>query len=99
MTYPRPHVVTDPAVRFGRPHIKGVSTEAIAGMVMVGESLAEVAANYDITVHEVILACWFEGTHGRYRKQWKQWAEKVAPGLAGLEKFDPDGVEEPPAKH
>lgn len=96
--YPRPHVVIDPAVAYGAATIRGVPTGAVAGMVRAGETLATVADEYDLTLCEVILACWFEGTHGRYRKQWKAWADAVALGLGGWNPFDPDTVQGPPAK-
>lgn len=74
-----PVVTVDPAVRFGFPAIRGISTDAIAGVVWAGESLATVADEYDVTREEVLVACWFEGTHGerKWRKRWGAWAEQV----------------------
>lgn len=90
-------VTTDPAVRFGRPQIGGVSTEAIAGMVMAGEGVDTVADEYTLSRHQVLLACWHEGTWGCYRREWGVWAEKVAyPQLAGWQPLDVDAMPEPP---
>lgn len=83
----RPVVRVDPAVRFGQPHIKGVSTEAIAGMYWAGESAETVCDDYHLTRHEFLVALWFEGTHGE-RPQWKVWAEKAYRQLAGWEPLD-----------
>lgn len=93
----RPAVQVDPAMRFGQPHVRGISTEAIADHVDAGEDFAAVATDYGLTVHEVLLACWFEGMHGHYRRRWRAWAEAVHSALAG-EAFDPQSIEEPPTK-
>lgn len=95
----RPVITIDPRLKFGRPQIKGISTDAIAGMVRAGEPLATVAAEYDLSVHEVILACWWEAQPGqRYRREWHGWADRVAPALGGWEPLDVDVIEEPPAR-
>lgn len=95
----RPVIVIDPAMSFGAPQIKGISTEAIAGMVWAGEDFATVADEYGLSRHEVILACWYEGSAGVYRRQWKSWTNAVFRALAGWRSFDPETVEEPPARH
>jgi uncharacterized protein (DUF433 family) len=94
----RPVVTVDPAVRFGRPAIKGISTDAIAGMVRAGEDFASVAEDYGLSVHEVIVACWYEGTYGRRRAAWRSWARSVAAALGGHEPLDLGTISEPPAK-
>lgn len=91
----RPVVSADPAISWGRPAIRGISTEAIADHIDAGEDFAAVATDYGLTVHEVVLACWFEGLHGHYRRRWRAWAEAVHGALAG-EAFDPQDIEEPP---
>lgn len=96
----RPVVTFDPAVRWGGPQIKGIPTDAVAGMYWAGDSADEVAADYGLTRHELLVAFWFEGTHGGYRRQWSDWAEKVAyPRLAGWEKpLDVGSIPLPPDK-
>lgn len=83
----RPFVTVDAAVRFGQPHIKGVSTDAIASLYLAGEPVATVADEYGLTYHEVVLALWFEGEHVRDRRRalgW--WARNVAyPVLSGFD--------------
>jgi len=95
----RPHVRVDPAQRFGWPNIKGISTAAIAGMVMAGEDVTAVADDYSISRHEVLLACWHEGIHGVYRTEWGRWAERIQPRLGGWEPFDPDTEAGPPSRN
>lgn len=79
----RPTVECTPSVRFGYPHIKGISTYAIAGMVWAGETVTGVADDYGITTAEVLVACWFEATHGRprssFRRAWQPWVKRVGP--------------------
>jgi uncharacterized protein (DUF433 family) len=91
-----PTIQISPAVKFGRPHIKGVSCEAIAGLVMAGESLNRVADDYDLSRHEVLLACWHEGIHGGYQDEWGVWAEAVQLKLGGWETFDAEAEAGPP---
>lgn len=95
----RPAVEISPSMRFGRPHIKGISTEAITGMLMAGESPETVCYEYSLTRHELLVACWFEGTHGECRKKWGKWASEVAyPQLAGWEPLDVDAMPMPPTR-
>jgi uncharacterized protein (DUF433 family) len=57
------HVIAiDPRVAFGRPFVQraGVSTGAIAGRLDAGESVADVAADYDLTAAEVEQAAVYE---------------------------------------
>ena len=55
-------VAIDPGIAFGRPIIpsRGVSTEALAARVDAGEPVADVAADYRLTVAEVEQAILFE---------------------------------------
>lgn len=86
----RPVVSVDPAMRFGAPHIKGISTDAIVGLYIGEQGNADaVQADYGLTRHELLLALWFEGTHGAkaMRRLLGEWASKVAyPVLAGWDK-------------
>lgn len=91
-----PQVTVSPAHRFGAPAIKGISTVAIAGTVMAGEDVGRIAHEYDLSRHEVLLACWFEGIHGDYRKKWGRWAEAIQPKLGGWQPFDPATEPGPP---
>jgi uncharacterized protein (DUF433 family) len=52
----------DPLVAFGRPVVQraGVSTRAIAGRLDAGESVADVASDYDLTEAEVEQAALYE---------------------------------------
>lgn len=78
----RPVVSVDPAVRFGYPQVRGVPTDAAAGMVWAGEDVATVADEFNLTRAEVLVACWYETRHERprngYRAAWqRQWLEQA----------------------
>ncbi|MEV2239602.1 DUF433 domain-containing protein [Micromonospora sp. NPDC049891] len=93
----RPTITIDPAVRFGHPHVRGIPTDSVAGMVWAGEGVATVADEYDMTRHEVLLCCWWEGSQGAYRRRWRVWAESVHPALGGWVKpLDVDALPDPP---
>lgn len=93
----RPIILIDPAVRFGHPHIGGISTEAIAGMVMAGEPVHVTQDEYNLTRHQVLLACWWEGSGGTYQQQWKAWADRAHPMLGGWRQpFNLDEIPDPP---
>jgi uncharacterized protein (DUF433 family) len=81
----RPVVTVDPRVRFGYPAIRGIATDAIAGMVWAGEAVETVAAEYGLTRPEVLLACWYEVRHSKlrsgYRRRWEPWLAQVEPGM------------------
>lgn len=94
----RPHVSVDPGINFGSPSVAGISTEVIAGMVWADEDPAVVAADYGITRHEVLLACWWEGWQGIYRAEWAGWVRQVAAKLGGWEPFDPAMESGPPSR-
>lgn len=85
----RPAITIDPAVRFGYPHIRGIPTDAIAGMVWAGETPEVVCEDYGITRYELLLACWYEASYrpvapgkSAYRQAWARWAKDVFQLLA-----------------
>lgn len=90
----RPVIRTEPGMRFGGPHIHGISTEAIAGLFLAERDEAAVCDDYDLTRHELLVVLWFEGTHGcaANRKALGGWAEAAYGELA---RGDVDGVEAP----
>jgi uncharacterized protein (DUF433 family) len=55
-------IVIDPRVSFGRPTLagSGVSTEALIGRIDAGESIEELARDYDLTVPQVEAAILYE---------------------------------------
>lgn len=55
------NLVIDPRIQFGAPSIKGVSTSVIKGRWECGESLSDLAYDYDITERDVETALDFEG--------------------------------------
>lgn len=62
----RPHedadspVRIDPLVRFGRPSVSGISTEAIAGELDGGASFEEVGTDFNLNVESVRWAFSYE---------------------------------------
>ncbi len=57
-------------------------TETIAGAVRAGESFGTAADEYDLTLHEVVLACWWEAQPGQqYHKAWRRWAQEASRRL------------------
>lgn len=80
-----------PAHQFGHPTIAGtrLRPEDLAGRVWAGELVADVAADYDLDVQHVRLACWFiarwpypadVGRRPRWQvaasRAWASWAEE-----------------------
>jgi uncharacterized protein (DUF433 family) len=57
---PRSPVRIDPEVRFGRPMVKGISTEVLWEHLEEGESLEEVAAAFELDVADVSWASSYE---------------------------------------
>ncbi len=92
----RPTIIVDPAMRFGRPHIKGVSTQAIAGLVISGDGVDAAMDDFGLSRHEVLLACWHEGLQGEYQREWGEWANAVHGPLGGWEPLDVDALPDPP---
>lgn len=97
-----PVIVADPRIQFGRTRVGGVSTDAIAGSVMAGESIDVVCEENGLTRHQVLLACWHEGLNGsdsRRRRVWHRWANDAHAMLGGWVKpFDLDAIPDPPAR-
>ncbi len=91
MTVPRPHVVFDPAQRFGQPNVGGVSVVAVADTAWV-EGVDVAADVYDLRREDVIVACWYAGLYGlpgarsrraqpEWRRRWGDWAKTADPLL------------------
>lgn len=89
-----------PAHRFGRPTMRFISTDMLAGQWYAGLGEAEILGDYTLTRHELLVALWYEATYGRprFRKAWKRWADEVAhPALAGSDQRAVDELPMPPA--
>lgn len=80
--------------------MRGVSTEFIADAYMVDGEHA-VRDDYELTRHELLVALWFEATHGqpRFRKRWKAWVREADGVLWNTPALAPDAVPLPPADH
>lgn len=93
----RPVVTIQPGMRWGYPTVGAVSTEAVAGMVWAGEPVHVVADEYDLSRPQVLIACWYETTHGQYQQQWAVWLGVAGPALA-RRNVDWATVPDPPSK-
>lgn len=95
----RPHVRVQPTMRFGQPHVKGVTTDAIAGRIYAGDPVDMVLDDYPgFTRGDVIVACWFETVHGANkprRKFWDPWYT-ANTGLFGRGRYD--DIPDPPSR-
>jgi uncharacterized protein (DUF433 family) len=60
---PRSPVRIDPDVRFGRPMVKGISTEVVWEHLEEGEAVEEVAAAFDLDTADVVWASSYENSH------------------------------------
>jgi uncharacterized protein (DUF433 family) len=96
----RPHVRVDPAQRFGQPAVKGISCEAIGGMLLAGEDVATVADDYDLTRADVLVAAWYQGMYGtrQYRRAWKGWAEQAGQAMWDTRTVDYGQIPDPPER-
>lgn len=108
----RPQITVEPGMLSGQPCINGtrVPVLSIAGSIWSGESVAEVAGDYDITRADVLVACWYAGTYGlpgerskrlagtRYwRDRLGNWAQQVGGAVwSAHEVADYDAIPDPP---
>ncbi len=95
----RPRIVVDPAVRWGRAILDGTSTATVdvAGMIAGGETVATVCGEYDVTRHQVLLACWHQAINEGW-DHWRSWAFEVHPVLASGSPAQVDALPDPPAR-
>jgi uncharacterized protein (DUF433 family) len=99
---PRPEVTVSPSMRFGRPHVKGVSVDDIVGMLSAGESVATVGYEYHLTRPDVLVACWYVGQYGlpesprRWRTALREWAAEVGQAMWDASTCDYEAIPDPP---
>jgi uncharacterized protein (DUF433 family) len=63
-------VIIDPRIRFGAPSVDGVPTTLLHARWEAGESPAEIADDFDMTVRAVVAALEFEGAEAA-REAWR----------------------------
>lgn len=103
-TASRPHIVIDPAQRFGQPNVGGVSVDAVVGMVWA-EGADAAADEYGLRREDVLVACWYAGQYGlpgrnftatrTWRERLGGWAESVTHTLWRCQY---DAVPDPPSQ-
>lgn len=88
-----PHVRVEPGVRFGRPHIGGVTVEAIVGTLTAGDDPSTVADGYGLGRADLLLACWYVARHGPpcRREAWAGWLDRWEATIATTG-YDPAAV-------
>jgi uncharacterized protein (DUF433 family) len=96
----RPHVRVDPAQRFGRPNVKGISCEAIGEQLLAVDDIDILTDEYDLNRGDVLVACWYLGMYGSpaWRKRWKAWAEEAHQQMWHAGTVDYDTVPGPPGE-
>ena len=101
----RPTIVIDPGVQVGQPCIAGtrVPAHTVARQVWVGVRVDDVAAAYNLTRADVLVACWYyaasaylSGRGGRKVEAWRRWAGDNVSTLAGHCGADPATCPDPP---
>lgn len=106
-----PYVGISPAMKSGQPTINNTRLPVyiVCGHVWLGETVDEVAAEFDITRGDVLVACWYAGTYGlpserrlglapkpKWRQRWGVWAESVRDALWATRSVDYDTIPDPP---
>lgn len=98
-----PEVWTNPGFSFGEPCTanRRIPVETIAGAVRAGDSVDAVAAEFDLTRGDVLVACWYAARHiprWRRRPEWRAWVEsrEVEFALWHVDTVDYDAVPDPP---
>lgn len=103
----RPFLSIDPAIQGGAVCIPGtrIPAEVIGGNVWAGESVADVAWEYDVS-HEMVLLCcwwwgedrrWLRGKHGRQvEREWGGWIDDAKRHFA--KRLHPDKLADPPKR-
>jgi transcriptional regulator with XRE-family HTH domain len=92
----RAHARVEPLVRFGVPHIRGVSCEAIAGMV-VADGVEAAMGDYTLRREDVLTACWYMGRYGGRRwRFWRKWALDMVAEMWASRPVDYSKIPDPP---
>ena len=76
-----PTVIHTPADCFGMANVDGQLTTKIADAHWWGEDIDRA---FTLSRHALLVALWYEATHGDYTTRWADWAHTVHPYLSGL---------------
>lgn len=76
-----PVIVHTPAVCFGMANINGELTTKIADSHWWG---TDIDRAFTLSRRQLLMALWYEATHGDYTSRWADWAHTVHPYLSGL---------------
>lgn len=97
-----PRVLVDPAMRFGRPHVKGIPVDAIVEQLSVGGSVDAVAQEFDLTRADVLVAAWYIGLFGLpespriWRRALREWARDAGQAMWNTSECDYAAIPDPP---
>lgn len=107
----QPYVTADPAMRSGQPCVNGtrVPVESVAYAVWLDGGAYAAASDYDLTRHDVLVACWYAGTYGlpgrrtltpsrMWRERWGPWAREVHDSLWSRRDVGGSVIPDPPTK-
>lgn len=74
-----------------------VPAEIVAGRIWAGDSLESTAADFEISIPQALVACWFMASRSgsrTWKKRWGEWADEVFWDLWHQQY----GVQFPPSK-
>lgn len=71
----------EPGMRFGAPHINGVSAEAVAGPIAGGDPVEATGEDFGLTRPQVLLCCWFMAVYGTRLAEDPLWDAVWGPWL------------------
>jgi len=97
-----PRVECQPGMRFGQPHVGGISVGMLAGQVWAGSGVDTIAADYGLERGQVLVACWYAARYGTGlgpadTRRWKQrWAGWATAAETVVRRGDWDDVPDPP---
>jgi uncharacterized protein (DUF433 family)/plasmid maintenance system antidote protein VapI len=87
--WPRPVIHVDPAVAFGRPMVAGAPVASVAGRILAGEPLEEVAEDFGLNRRQALVACWWAGSQDEdFTDWWARWADEAGAALATADDGD-----------
>lgn len=109
----QPYIAVRPSMRSGQPTLNNtrLTVDAVVGMLWAGESVDEVADEYGIDRHTVLVAAWYAGSHGLpgarrkglaathwWRERWGVWADQAHDALWATKNRDVDAIPDPPSE-
>ena len=102
----QPWICVDPARRWGDHTIRDsrLPVWAVVSSLAAGESVDEVADDYNITRADVLCACWYVGMYGlpgidgarRWQRALREWAKPAGSAMWHAGTCDYAAIPDPP---